>query len=321
MDPVAQQPKPFLNWKRMNTAFAGAAAGIAGTCFGHPWDLIKVRMQARSEYKGVCDCLVQTVRSDGPQGLFRGIGPPLWGSSILNMVTLSSYNYFNELQIDNKRQHSRTATKTEADLRLTQFNYALSGVGVGLSCSPLVCPIEVVKVRMQLDRGVKGVVNGVPTNDLIRRHKNSWSCFQSILRTEGFSALYRGFYFTTLRDVSYSTVFFVIYEPMKQFIHKQISSTTSPNFSPIPIILSSGLAGAVSWTVVLPLDCAKTLIQQPMEEGKKISKWEILKTHYSKFGTHGFYSGWFAVVSRAFVVSAIRFLVYESMSNFWKISA
>ena len=35
---------------------------------------------------------------------------------------------------------------------LAYYNYGLSGLGVGIFCAPAVCPIEVVKVRMQLDR-------------------------------------------------------------------------------------------------------------------------------------------------------------------------
>lgn len=323
MDPTVAQP--LFDIYRINIVFAGIASGIVGTCFGHPLDLIKVRLQARSEYKGSWDVFAQTWRNDGLPGLFRGIGSPLFGSSLLNVVAFSSYSLFNDLQLEYKLKH---ASETDPPPRLINHNFALSGLGVGLCCAPVVCPIEVVKVRMQLDQGKKGLAN---LKDIPRRqYKGSWDCFKKIWKTEGFFGLYTGFSSTTFRDVSYSATYFSVYEPLKQFLKANLTpepdpnspSSSPPGFSPLPIILSGGTSGALAWTAALPFDCAKTLIQQDSANAKKVTNWSILRRHYAEHGVRGFYSGWIPTILRAFAVSAIRFLTYESslftLNNFWK---
>jgi solute carrier family 25 carnitine/acylcarnitine transporter 20/29 len=310
-------PQTLFDFTRVNTAFAGLASGIAGTCFGHPLELIKVRLQAQREYKGSWDCLVQSMKSDGVSGLFRGVGPPLLGSSIINVVAFSSYNLFNDMQ----RDHKRGGDTEIPPPRLSWYNYSLSGFGVGISCAPFVCPIEVVKTRMQLDRGGKKGSKAL-TNQPLRRYKGSWDCFKTILRSEGVRGLYTGFSTTTIRDVSYSITYFSVYEPLKQFLRTHLSTDpASSSFSPLPVILSAGVCGALAWTSALPFDCAKTLIQQETNGPGNANK-GVVKEHYRKFGLRGFYSGWIPTILRAFAVSATRFLVYEStlywLNNFWK---
>lgn len=313
MDPSAPQQTLF-DFTRVNIVFAGLASGIVGTCFGHPLDLIKVRLQARSEYKGSWDCFAQTWRNDGLPGLFRGIGPPLFGSSLLNVVAFSSYSFLNDAQRDYRRRTGRGDT-------LASYNYSLSGIGVGCACAPVVCPIEVVKVRMQLDQGKKGSIKSLIPQ--LRRYKGSWDCFKTILRTEGFLGLYTGFSSTTMRDVSYSATYFSVYEPLKQFLRSRLSRDTdnATGFHPLSVILSGGISGALAWTAALPFDCIKTLVQQEnyVTGDGKVGP---VRAHYTKYGVKGFYSGWVPTILRAFAVSGIRFLVYEGtvhgLNNFWQ---
>lgn len=108
------------------------------------------------------------------------------------------------------------------------MNYGLSGFGVGIFCAPAVCPIEVVKVRMQLDRkasssvlpgiyfiflclqlfficlfyfysfffglfhAIYGLFLGSVNNaeNTPRRYSGSWDCFKKVVRSEGVLGLY-----------------------------------------------------------------------------------------------------------------------------------
>lgn len=138
---------------------------------------------------------------------------------------------------------------------------------------------------------------------------------------------YTGFASTTFRDVSYSVSYFSVYEPLKQLLKPYFDpppdpSSSSPSFSPLPVILSGGTSGAIAWTAALPFDCAKTLIQQPPGNDEKISAVKVVKEYYAQNGLRGFYNGWVPTILRAFAVSGVRFLVYEStvhfLSNFWE---
>ena len=48
---------------------------------GHPFDLIKTRLQtaAPGTYTGALDVVKKTLARDGPTGLYRGVVPPLLG--------------------------------------------------------------------------------------------------------------------------------------------------------------------------------------------------------------------------------------------------
>jgi solute carrier family 25 carnitine/acylcarnitine transporter 20/29 len=129
---------------QVNVVVAGISAGFTGTIFGHPLDLIKVRLQARSEYKGTFDCISKTMKNDGLRGMFRGISSPLFGLTVLNAITFGSYNKFNKIQ-------ESVLTKYGLSPQLEFYNHFVSGAGVGVICSIFSCPFEVIKVRMQLD--------------------------------------------------------------------------------------------------------------------------------------------------------------------------
>lgn len=61
-----------------------ASGGVGGVCavlVGHPFDLVKVRLQTAESgvYKGALDVVRQTVAREGAKGLYRGVSAPLTG--------------------------------------------------------------------------------------------------------------------------------------------------------------------------------------------------------------------------------------------------
>jgi len=59
--------------------FAGGMAGVAMWSIAIPPDVVKSRMQAApaGTFKGFNDCVMQIIRTEGPQALFKGLGPAL----------------------------------------------------------------------------------------------------------------------------------------------------------------------------------------------------------------------------------------------------
>ena len=48
-------------------------AGFTATCFGSPFDVVKTRMMSAAvPYKGVIDCVSQTIRKEGPMAFYNG---------------------------------------------------------------------------------------------------------------------------------------------------------------------------------------------------------------------------------------------------------
>lgn len=81
-------------------SFAGlrslAAGGFGGVCaviVGHPFDLVKVRLQTaeRGVYKGAIDVVTKSVAKDGlARGLYAGVSAPLVGVTPMCMFFLWS---------------------------------------------------------------------------------------------------------------------------------------------------------------------------------------------------------------------------------------
>ena len=57
---------------------AGGFGGICAVLTGHPFDLVKVRLQT-GLYNSSVQCVKQTIAKDGLTGLYRGVLPPLLG--------------------------------------------------------------------------------------------------------------------------------------------------------------------------------------------------------------------------------------------------
>lgn len=332
-----------------NIVAAGISAGFTGTIFGHPLDLIKVRLQARSEYKGTIDCISKTVRNDGLRGMFRGISSPLFGLTVLNAITFGSYNKFNKIQQSALMKFRRDFTQTPT---LEFYNHFVSGAGVGVICSAFSCPFEVIKVRMQLDGRAAAAANAniasssstTSSCTAARKYTGFFDCGNKIWKQDKFGGFYQGFLPTTIRDVSFCATYFAVYEVLKKFLQSKPMFTKpgveGGGFSPIPIIISGGMSGAVAWVVSFPLDAVKTTMQdnQKVEPSskvgannnnvhnntynnntscnndcKKVGMISVAKRHYAQVGIKGFYTGLTPAIFRAFLVSSVRFFTFESV--------
>lgn len=69
-------------------------------CLGHPFDLIKTKMQAQAGFAGgkgggglgMVGTLKQVLRTEGVPGLYRGWLPPMWGSGIYRSTQVKGTN-------------------------------------------------------------------------------------------------------------------------------------------------------------------------------------------------------------------------------------
>lgn len=73
-----------------------AAGGVGGVCavvVGHPFDLVKVRLQTtHGVYNGAFDCVRKTIAREGmARGLYAGVSAPLVG--VTPMFAVSFWGY------------------------------------------------------------------------------------------------------------------------------------------------------------------------------------------------------------------------------------
>jgi solute carrier family 25 carnitine/acylcarnitine transporter 20/29 len=77
------EPKPVNQTiAQLRSLVAGAAGGVCAVVVGHPFDLVKVRMQTAQKgvYSGAMDVVRKTVAREGlVRGMYAGVSAPLVG--------------------------------------------------------------------------------------------------------------------------------------------------------------------------------------------------------------------------------------------------
>lgn len=98
--------------------FKGSIVGVTQTIFGHPFDTIKTRLQTNNK--------IDVFK------LHRGVSFPLLSSSLTNSVMFGSYDYFKK-----------------------ENNNFVSGIYSGILISPIVTPIDKLKIDFQINPKIK----------------------------------------------------------------------------------------------------------------------------------------------------------------------
>ena len=75
----------------------------------HPFDTIKVRLQTNAQFQGPLDCLMQTIRKEGVNGLYKGATPPLVGWMCMDSLMLGSLTQYRRLINEHVVQPKRAA--------------------------------------------------------------------------------------------------------------------------------------------------------------------------------------------------------------------
>lgn len=143
-----------------------------------------------------------------------------------------------------KRPAKRALTRNEVFV-----NLGLSGVACSMA-QTVVMPFETTMVRQQLATGAdrKGLI----------------SSLRSIVRAEGLRSLYRGIEAALIREMSYSTLRFGLYEPLRNLMHENHEANAAvagPEWAPTVRIakrvVSGCTAGGIASAIASPTDLIK----------------------------------------------------------------
>ncbi|KAL7408784.1 putative DIC1-mitochondrial dicarboxylate carrier protein [Mrakia frigida] len=180
---------------------AATVAGIAGGIAGNPADIILVRMTAdatkplndQHRYRNCFDGLARVVKEEGAQQLFRGLGPNLVRSVLMNTSQLVSYDWFKD------------QLKTQAGLREGLVLHAFASLGAGTVATTICAPADVIRSRVMSASG--------PGSGPLTVLKDS-------LAAEGPAFMFKGWTPAWIRLAPNTVLIFVFLEQIRKVIDK-----------------------------------------------------------------------------------------------------
>eukprot|EP00906_Rhabdomonas_costata_P033413 RCo047099 len=169
---------------------AGALSGAVSQAIVYPLETTKTRMTVASggEYRGILDCMRQTVRHGGLRGFYVGFVPNLAGI-IPFQGTYFGFFFFLTGRYEERHEGRKPDPRTQL-----MYSVAVSTVAVLFSY-----PFNLVRTKLQMQG-----VNGRPI-----LYRGMLDCIRLTLRYEGARGLYRGLvpnYFKALPSLSISLV-------------------------------------------------------------------------------------------------------------------
>jgi len=180
---------------------AGAITGATGSAIANPCDLVKVRMQAdaggRAQYSSTIDAFARIYREgNGVAGLWRGAGPTVQRATLLTAAQVPSYDHM---------KHTILNHGYMSEGMLCHF---VCSMWAGFIAVSVTAPFDLVKSRVMVQPVDPSTGRGV-------LYAGTVDCFQSVVRQEGFFALYKGFHTQWLRLGPHTTISLMVFEHLR----------------------------------------------------------------------------------------------------------
>ncbi|KAL8574847.1 hypothetical protein ACOMHN_044869 [Nucella lapillus] len=234
-------------------------------------------------------CLKHILQTEGPRGLFKGIGPNLLGVAPSRAIYFGAY-------AKSKRTLNEVMTPD------TPLVHLCSAIVAGVSAATCTNPIWLVKTRLQLDHKTK---DRLTCRECIRR----------IYQQGGMAGFYKGLT-ASYYGVSETVLHLVIYEAVKcQLVPKHAPGGAGSDEMQMTDFFKFMLAGAISKSfatcVAYPHEVARTRLR---EEGNKYrSFFQTLSLVIQEEGARGLYRGLTTQLLRQIPNTAIVMATYETV--------
>ncbi|WCJ40745.1 Mitochondrial substrate carrier family protein [Euphorbia peplus] len=273
---------------------AGGFGGVAGILSGYPLDTLRIRQQQNSNSGSAISILRRVVGSEGPAALYRGMAAPLASVSFQNAMVFQIYAILS-------RSFGSSLSPNEPP---SYRGVAMAGVGTGALQSFMLTPVELVKIRLQLQDKTQAKQHQIDS------HRGPVSVAKSIIRKEGLRGIYRGFGITILRDAPAHGFYFWTYEYMREQLHPGCRKNGQESLN--TMLVAGGLAGVASWASCYPLDVIKTRLQAQTPSSIKYNGiLDCFRRIVAEEGYHVLWRGLSTAVARAFLVNGAIFSAYE----------
>ncbi|KAL5356732.1 mitochondrial carrier domain-containing protein [Aspergillus floccosus] len=235
-----EEPRPPY----LHAMLAGGTGGTCGDMLMHSLDTVKTRQQGDPhippKYTSMTSSYATIYRQEGVlRGLYGGVTPALFGSFPGTVIFFGVYEFTKRRMLD-------------AGIN-ANIAYLSGGFFADLAASIVYVPSEVLKTRLQL----QGRYNNPHFNSGYN-YRSTTDALRTIVRQEGFSALFYGYKATIFRDLPFSALQFAFYEQE----HKMAIDWVGSRDIGLGLeILTAATAGGMAGVITCPMDVVKTRIQ------------------------------------------------------------
>ncbi|KAL4888353.1 mitochondrial carrier domain-containing protein [Aspergillus ambiguus] len=227
----------------------GSLAGAFGAFMVYPIDLVKTRMQNQRStrvgerlYNNSIDCFRKVIRNEGFTGLYSGVLPQLIGVAPEKAIKLT-VNDLVRGHFTNKETHK------------IWYPYEILAGGTAGACQVIFTnPLEIVKIRLQVQGEIAKTVEGAP------RRSALW-----IVKNLGLMGLYKGASACLLRDVPFSAIYFPTYSHLKSDF---FGESQTHKLGVVQLLTAGAIAGMPAAYFTTPCDVIKTRLQVEARKGE-----------------------------------------------------
>jgi solute carrier family 25 protein 34/35 len=186
---------------------AGAVSGMIAAFLGSPFFMAKTRLQAYSphlpigtqhNYSGVFSALKAIYQENGLSGWLRRSMPAVVRTGVGTSVQLTSYDYV------------KKGILAKGYLEDGLYLHTLASLCSGILVCTAMNPFDVVTTRM-FNQPID------PQTGKGKLYRNMIHCFSSILKTEGFRGIFKGYTALYFRMGPHTVLTFIFMEQFKNF--------------------------------------------------------------------------------------------------------
>jgi solute carrier family 25 (mitochondrial folate transporter), member 32 len=303
-------------WKHI---VAGSMAGASTSFITCPLDVVKTRLQNQSIpkefqiprfpslpsffastpnlknsntpdfipkkiYKGTVPSLWRIWNTEGLAGLYKGIGPTLFGylpafAIYFSVYSKAKHSYHDFFYGVNNRENSALI-------------HIIAAMTAGASSASFTNPLWVVRTRMMLKEHMDSTTT-------LQYFKNIWA-------KEGVRGLYRGLG-PSLLGTLHVAIQLPVYEKLKQWQHDRLHSAS---LDTLHILQCSTLSKIIATVFTYPHEVLRTRIQNQRGAVNLGIIGTVLRIHKEE-GWRSFYRGLSTTIMRVVPASAVTFVTYE----------
>ncbi|XP_014484770.1 PREDICTED: mitochondrial ornithine transporter 1 isoform X2 [Dinoponera quadriceps] len=246
-------------------------------------------------YKGMVNCFLQTLRSDGiARGLYAGTIPAVVANVAENSVLFAAYG--------GCQKAIAHLTGAQSVKELSSISNAWAGFFAAFFSSLTLCPTELIKCKLQAMKEVEET----QTASKARRHVGPWILTRQILREQGVRGLFTGLSSTIVREMPGYFFFFGGYEGTRELLATAGQSRDDIGWQ--KTMVAGAVGGTVLWLVIFPADVVKSRIQV---KNLKTPAWIVFKDIVKREGVGALYNGLMPTLIRTVPATATLFVTVE----------